>query len=263
MTSNPKIITQKVTEGVIRTILGTLPCGPVFIEIFEIGGRIKQQRLNSFLEELAKFLTENQEDINIDNIRSEDFIDLFESVITRVVKTQSEIKRQRFKDILINKIKVPYYNIDNADIHLSLICELSEKAIEILSGHGVFNNKFEEEKQRKIDIEDQINKTTLEVQQEWKNNRSGHANRYSSVNSEKQKLETQLRELEQYFSSLEKYRTAEHYNITETEFLYYKQSLASKALLIDSGVGSIGCRSFEIMSITQFGQDFINFILKK
>lgn len=149
MTSNPKIITQKVTEGVIRTILGTLPCGPVFIEIFEIGGRIKQQRLNSFLEELAKFLTENQEDINIDNIRSEDFIDLFESVITRVVKTQSEIKRQRFKDILINKIKVPDYNIDNAEIHLSLISELSEKAIEILSGHGVFNNKFEEEKQRK------------------------------------------------------------------------------------------------------------------
>lgn len=201
--------------------------------------------------------------MSIDNIRNEDFIDLFESVITRVVKTQSEIKRQRFKDILINKIKVPDYNIDNAEIHLSLISELSEKAIEILSGHGVFNNKFEEEKQRKIDIEDQINKTTLEVQQEWKNNRSGHANRYSSVNGEKQKLETQLRELEQYFSSLEKYRTAEHYNITETEFLYYKQSLASKALLIDSGVGSIGHRSFEIMSITQFGQDFINFILKK
>lgn len=253
MTSNPKIIAQKAIEGVIRTMLGTLPYGPVFIEILEIGGRIKQERLNSFLEELAKFLTENQEDINIDNIRSEDFIDLFESVITRVVKTQSEIKRQRFKDILINKIKVPDYNIDNAEIHLSIISELSEKAIEILSYHAVFNEEYENAKERVAKIPEQIKLESVLIASEVDNKRKEQI----------KKLELEYLEKTEYIESLELYRESGFYNITESDFLYYKQTLASKALLVDSGVGSIGCRPFEIMSITQFGQDFINFILKK
>ena len=253
MTSNPKIIAQKAIEGVIRTMLGTLPYGPVFIEILEIGGRIKQERLNSFLEELAKFLTENQEDINIDNIRSEDFIDLFESVITRVVKTQSEIKRQRFKDILINKIKVPDYNIDNAEIHLSIISELSEKAIEILSYKAVFNEEYENAKERVAKIPEQIKLESVLIASEVDNKRKEQI----------KKLELEYLEKTEYIESLELYRESGFYNITESDFLYYKQTLASKALLVDSGVGSIGCRPFEIMSITQFGQDFINFILKK
>lgn len=253
MTSNPKIIAQKAIEGVIRTMLGTLPYGPVFIEIFEIGGRIKQERLNSFLEELAKFLTENQEDINIDNIRSEDFIDLFESVITRVVKTQSEIKRQRFKNILINKIKVPDYNIDNAEIHLSLISELSEKAIEILSYHAAFNEEYENTKERVAKIPEQIKLESVLIASEIDNKRKEQI----------KKLELEYSEKTEYIESLELYRESGFYDITESDFLYYKQTLASKALLVDSGVGSIGCRPFEIMSITQFGQDFINFILNK
>ena len=81
--------------------------------------------------------------------------------------------------------------------------------------------------------------------------------------NEVQEIEMQRQKLEQYFLSLEERRMAEYYGISKAEFLYYKQSLASKALLIDWGVGALDVRPFEIMNITRFGEDFINFILNK
>lgn len=73
-------------------------------------------------------------------------------------------------------------------------------------------------------------------------------------------MKQQINELKSFIDDKEKFRSCLFYGISEDEFLYCKQSLYSKALLVDSGIGGIGVRPFQIMSITQFGLKFIGFL---
>lgn len=59
---------------------------------------------------------------------------------------------------------------------------------------------------------------------------------------------------------LELYRSAEYYNLNENKYQFYLQRLYSQGLLIDIGIGGIGKEPFEMMNITEFGMEFINFI---
>src|SRR5690606_21477899 len=97
-----KMDEKEILNSSIKSIFGAVPfVGSLFDELFfEYNGRIKQKRLNHFIEILADNFTQ-ESDIKIENIQTEDFNDLFESVLRRVVRTKSEWKLNKFKDILI------------------------------------------------------------------------------------------------------------------------------------------------------------------
>jgi hypothetical protein len=178
-----------------------------------------QSRLNKFNAHLLEFLTVDKS-IEIDNLKSEDFSDLFESVVKRYVQTKSNNKQKLFISILTNYIKCPYPNIDRAEIFMDLISILDETAIWILDKH-------------------------LTCAQEYDMIQNGSFN-----TEEKERKSTLIKEL----------RESNFYGLSNDQFLYYKQTLYSKGLLIDSGIGAIGVPPFKTMNITQFGKDFIFFI---
>src|SRR5690606_3919762 len=119
-----------------KSIFGAVPfVGSLFDELFfEYNGRIKQKRLNHFIEILADNFTQ-ESDIKIENIQTEDFNDLFESVLRRVVRTKSEWKLNKFKDILINELNSPTKQIELVELYLDLISDLSEEELTILYHH--------------------------------------------------------------------------------------------------------------------------------
>lgn len=246
---------KETTISILKSIFGVIPYGGAALDelFFEYNGRIKQKRLNRFTEILAENFTINAP-INIENIKTEDFNDLFESVLRRVVQTKSELKLLRFKDILIKELNCPSENVELIDHYLDLISNLTEEEIKILYNHRFFTIKFEEE----IDEMNLLKDNLTSLQQQMKNetiiiNQSKFKKPYDEVKIEYDKKK-------EHILSFAKYKTAEFYGLSENKFMFYKQRLFSKGLLIDNRMNRIGNLPFGHMGITEFGIEFIDFI---
>ncbi|RWX01634.1 hypothetical protein [Flavobacterium cerinum] len=251
-----KFDTKETLVSIAKTGFSTIPfAGTALTElVFDYNGRVKQNRLNKFIEILAKSITQ-ETDVNIDNIKTEDFSDLFESILKRVVTTKSEEKLNRFKDIIVQELNNPTNETELLDLYLDLITILSEKELFILFEHRHFNSKFQRETNKKRELERELSSILEEQKKE------NFITENSKVESLEGKLKVEIKELKEKLDPLKKNRKADHYGITNQKFMFHKQRLYSKGLLLDYGIGSIGYKAFEIMSITEFGEEFLGFIM--
>lgn len=129
-----KIIIQEVGISIAKGVMGGIPfVGTALNEvIFDGRGRVKQERINSFILELTKYMkevTENQ--INYEYIKSDEFGDIFESIMKRVVYNKCTEKMHRFKTILVGNMINPSYT-DYSETFLDIVAKINEKQIEIL-----------------------------------------------------------------------------------------------------------------------------------
>lgn len=250
-----KIDKKQILISSAKSVFGAIPYGGALLDelFFEYNGRIKQERFNSFVQILADNFTQDSK-IHLENIKTEDFNDLFESVLRRVVQTKSEKKLVRFKDILINEMNCPSDNPELIEHYLDLISILTEIEISILSNHRHFTLEFEDkidehnsQKEKLNSIKSLKDKETIVVGE-------------SKYQKQLDTVQTKYNESKDYINSFSKYKTADFYNITENNFMFYKQRLFSKGLLIDNRMNRIGSTSFQNMGITEFGIEFIDFI---
>ncbi|NQU32022.1 MAG: hypothetical protein HQ521_02210 [Bacteroidetes bacterium] len=252
-----KIDNKEIIISTVKSVFGIVPfAGTALNELF-FGYRtnLKQKRLNNFVEILAGHFTENQ-DVNLVNIKTEDFSDLFEAVLMRVVKTKSNKKLVRFKNILIKEIKNPTEHPELIDLYLDLITSLSETELVILFHHKYFDKTFDIEREQLDQLKKRLNKIN--------ENKKGETiiivkSKYEDDFNE---VTAQIKEIEDKHKTLEKYRISEFYGIDDQNFVFYKQRLFSKGLVLDWGIGRIGVRPFKKMSITEFGTEFIDFIIE-
>lgn len=250
-----KINKKEIIISTAKSIFGAIPYGGSLLDelVFEYNGRIKQKRLNNFIEILAKNFTDDSQ-INIENIQTEDFNDLFESVLRRVGRTKSERKLQKFKDILINELNFPTKQIELVELYLDLISDLSEEEISILYYHKYFDLTYEDEIDKMNNLKGQLH--TLK---DKKKNETIIIDE-SPYSTKIIELEKEIEKFEKWFADLRKYKTSEFYNLDENKFMLFKQRLFSKGLLVDNRMERIGAGKFQHMGITEFGQEFIEFI---
>ncbi len=255
---------KEIGISAIRSAFSAVPfAGQLLNEVaFEYRGRIKQNRLNKFTELLTDFFSQNQA-IDLENLKTEDFSDLLESVLQRVVRTKSVEKMNRFKDILITKIQNPNIETDNAEIYLDLVYSLNEDEINILNNHQVFDKHFDKDKETLDGLEHDLLLSKDSLEQEAKTKEKGYVNNYDRVAQDIQELQQTINDRKLKLKALQQFREPKFYALTSDQFLYYKQSLYSKGLLIDSGIGAIGVRPFQVMSITEFGKEFISFVIRQ
>ncbi len=243
----------------MKSAFGAVPfAGSLLNEaIFDYRSRIKQNRLNDFTKLLSLFFTDNP-DVELDGIKTEEFSDLFESVVRRVLQTKSKEKYIRFKNILVQQIQYPHKDIDNAETYLDLISTLDEMCIWILREHLSFFKAYE--------IIDPIRaKISAKVQsnQEEINKIYSVPQNEVLLNKAKKKLKSNQDKVERYNKQvigIQEFRKSEFFGISPSEYLYYKQILYAKGLLIEKGAGSLGHESFRTMGITEFGKKFIEFM---
>ncbi|WP_299244152.1 hypothetical protein [uncultured Aquimarina sp.] len=250
-----KIDKKEILASTIKSMFGVVPLGGAALNelIFDYNGRIKQKRLNKFVEILAENFTEDSR-INIDNIKTEDFNDLFEAVLQRVVKTKSESKLRMFKDILVRQLNNPSEHSELNDHYLDLISNLTTEEISILYNHRYFTMEYEEKvnemnrhKDNLSSLESQMKKESIVIGQ-------------SKFKEPYKKLTVTYQKSKEYIDSLSKFKTAGYYGLTDNVFVFYKQRLFSKGLLIDDRMKRIGNLPFSHMGITEFGIEFIEFI---
>jgi hypothetical protein len=250
-----KIDKKEILVSTAKSIFGAIPCGGTALNelFFEYNGRLKQNRLNQFVEILAENFTKDA-NINLDNIKTEDFNDLFESVLRRVVQTKSELKLIRFKNILIKELNSPTESVEVIDHYLDLISSLTEEELTILYNHRHFTVKFEEEinelnrhQSNLTSLDEKLRKERLVINE-------------SEFQKPYDELKITYEKKKKHIDSFTKYKKAEFYGLPENNFMFYKQRLFSKGLLIDNRMNRISSLPFENMGITEFGMEFIDFI---
>ncbi len=252
-----KVNAKEIINSSVKSLFGAVPfAGAALDELFfEYNSRVKQKRLNDFVQILADGFTEESK-VNLENIKTEDFNDLFESVIRRVVQTKSKLKQVRFKDIIIRELCEPTERAEVIDHYLDLISTLTEEEITILYHHRYFDKEFEKE----IDLLNLLHDNLKSLEQKMKEQSMtfGGSEYEKPRNRVKADHESQKKKLSAY----DKYRFAEFYNMDEKSFLFYKQRLVSRGLLINNPRNVISYAPFTNMGITEFGNDFIKFIKK-
>ena len=251
---------KEIGNSFLKSIFAAVPYAgqPLNELFFEYRGRIKQNRLNDFTELIAAHFS-NDKVLDFKSLNEVEFSDLFESVISRVVRTGSEEKHKRFRDILINYIEDITLPIDHAETFLDLVSSLNESAILILKYHDKYDHDFEQLDRKDAELKDSIAKENERVKK-LKESSKSMSLWADEPTSETPRLTRQLQQVQEQIKKLAVYRQASFYKLTEDDFLYLKQILISKALLSEPGVGSIGHIPYFYMRITLFGKQFIRYI---
>lgn len=249
----------------IKSILGLIPYFGTAINesVFEHRSRVKQKRINDFVQSLSDYI----ESLNLDNpstkhISSDDFGDVFETIVRKVSLTSNKEKVNRFKLILANQIINPTIP-DFIETYIDLISKLNEIQIQILINH--FNNreKLENVEQALRDAENEIQlvkdkENELRIKAE-----NGPLSVDDSFAHNKQRMakaQLKLIQTKEHSEKIQRFRNCSFYDINEGDFLFFKQDLVAKGLLKDVGVGSIGVGPYQIMDITEFGAGLLRFI---
>lgn len=103
-----KSVSKHVSIGLIKGALNSIPVIGAYLDegIFEVRSRIKQERfekLVNYLQDQVKMLGDNA--INKAFLESEEFIDLFDNVVEKSLKTRHEEKIELYAKILSSSIK--------------------------------------------------------------------------------------------------------------------------------------------------------------
>ena len=129
------IRTPEEAESLIRASFGFIPfIGQSLTEIiFDHRSRIKQKRLNKFVTWLAEGI-KKEGNITEDQILTEDFGDLLETVLSKVSLTNNKNKLLRFRQILLNEIHNPMKDDINYK-YLELVDNLNDIQFGILTNY--------------------------------------------------------------------------------------------------------------------------------
>jgi hypothetical protein len=216
--------------------------GKFLNEFIDFRSRIKQNRLNNFIESFQSYLQQShsKETLHFDLLSEEDFTDILESVLKRVAITKSIKQLDRFKIVLEKSLSNPQ-DINFTESFLDLITRLHETQIEILIRHDEISTSLQ-----KKDLLGINNSLRIELANENTFRTEGNENKYEKIQKE--------------LDAFTKFRSSEFYKISKDEYTFFIQDLSAKSLLIDFGVGGIGVGPFDLMEITEYGRQFLQFI---
>jgi len=215
----------EIIKSTFKSLIGAIPyVGTAINEaIFEYRSKIKQNRINKFIEMLTEYFGNNINNLTENDLKSEYFVDLFESVINHVVKNKSIQKLIYYKNIIINNIN-KYFESDFSETYLDMLSTLNENQLIIL-------DTYRKAKLGEIESKDDLK-------------------RQGNLGNVPSKIESD-------------YRKASYYNLSEFEYQRNIQNLVSKGLLADFSSVMVVEKLYMLLMITELGIDFLDFIKLK
>lgn len=246
--------------NILSSLISIPGVGQTLMEVIGFRSKLKQDRLNQFTELLENYFS-NHAGIRLENFQTEEFSDLFEAVLKRVVHTKSNEKHKRFRDILINQLETPSKDIDDSEIYLELISGLTEVEIRILDEYKNIFTKLPIAYHDLTGLSNCLNSQSIDEIRDDPSKTPLKDNEY--VKELITNLQSKYDLKNEYLRKMLLVRESVYFGISEEQFLFYKQRLSSKGLVVEYGVGAIGTEAFKFMTITEFGLKFIDFIKRK
>jgi hypothetical protein len=140
----------------LRGAIGMVPyIGTMLNELlFDARSRLKQERLNAYLEGVAEDVEKLKEEaIDREFLASEKFSDLLEDVLIRVARSNSEQKRAHFRSLLVGAFQ-GRYDPDFSPMFVALLSEISDAELKVLE-------QFINYQKKKIELEQEGKKVDL------------------------------------------------------------------------------------------------------
>lgn len=106
--TNPSLA-REVAVGALKGLASVFPFGGALNEVlFDIRGRVRQERFNAFVVGLGERVAQLEgAKVDFDYLRSEEFVDVLEEVLSQAPKTGSEAKRKHLQDVLTREFQGP------------------------------------------------------------------------------------------------------------------------------------------------------------
>lgn len=225
--------------------------GPFLAEGFNHYGKVRQERLNLFLEKLKEYFDGlSDEEIEPEFLKSEDFAWLFEAVLKKVAETKSENKRETFRKILMSSIGAKKVS-DFSETFLNLTSQLHEKQIEILSAYHETILEYNEMSKKIYEFNEQNTQFLDQIALEG----------LKGVSADRRKaIDLRNEMLEKRKLIISKINQPAYFSIGKVEFDFYMQDLASKCLMKDiTGSGMSDSNSLNY-NVTLLGEQYLNFL---
>lgn len=255
---------EEVKQSALTTLKALVEAIPVIggsINVFlDHRSKIRQERINKFINILSDYF-EKESSISIDHnyITTDEFGDVFESVLRRISTTNSESKLHRFKNILINEIRSDV-KIDYIETFLDLTNSLNDKQIEIMIVFSKIPSSIEGYYEQIPQIESEIEALKVALENERKIQTKGFANDFSKVNDSIKRKTEVLAKQNKSIAEVAMFRNCKYFEMQESEFRILIQDLVGKSLLVDIGLPILGIRPFEVLAVTDFGKSYLEFI---
>jgi len=259
-----KIDKKEVSISALKGAIGAIPvAGTLLNEIFfDYRSRIKEKRLLKFLEDLTMSIeTLDSQKIDMNYMKTDEFSDILEEILKRVTVSNSEEKQIRFKKILIGEMTATC-NTEFKMSFLDITSSLNEIQLIILKEHNTIGRSVGKYYR---DIEN-LNYQIPELEKSLRNEKllasKGYANNTTLLEKRLKQIRTELNKKVKATKQSENKRFGKYYSVSQDDYLIHIQDLYSKGLMIDAGIGTSNFNSFQIMEITNFGKEYLKYILE-
>ncbi|MCO6499529.1 MAG: hypothetical protein J5I47_04010 [Vicingus serpentipes] len=264
MKEETKDIIKNTYESIYKSIISNIPIvGTALNELaFDYSSRLKQERLNNFLRKLMEYIYRIDENIiNIDNIKTEEFHDAFESIIQQVARTKSEIKLERFRNILLKQL-IALDNYDIVETYINITAKLSDRHLEILHAFekitDVQTNCRELIEIRERRLEDlrrdlreadimKIDENTLKDNKEI-------------ILTKIENCENEINEAREKYTNAQDSTESEELDEHSSEYLHFVKDLESMYLLQTDNINSGRLAGMNFYSLSEFGKKYLNYV---
>jgi len=239
--------------------LVSIAIGPFLTEaIFELRGKLKQKRVNEFVESLAKHLEiAHTLDIEKSPLGTEAFSDIWENVLLKVSRTRSQKKVEIFRSLLMHHI-LTASDPDLLEMYLEIIERINEKQILILSGlEQGYGGDFIFLHEKLHDIKSEIKTLQAESEREGGNS-EGIERSWTNDRIVDERRKEQQKILLEIQNASDWYKPAK-YHCEPDEYFFLVQDLSSKGLVVDMG-SKFNADPFTIVEISRMGRNILEFI---
>lgn len=253
---------KEISKTLIKSLFGAVPyIGTMLDEVFfEYRSRVRQERLNQFVEAFKEYIEViDIGEIDIDNLKSEEFVDVLESILKSVANNRNKSKVEYFKKILANQIKQDSYN-DFTETYLDIISKLNEIQIRILKNHYEIRKPIKELELKQKQLRNDIRQVEENIVHLKFRRLRGDQSRIGRNRLRIAQIESEIKEIQDLIDDKGIIRNAKYYDLKQGEYLFYIQDLVSKSLLIDKGIGKMDSKPYQLMTISDFGRSFLEFL---
>lgn len=245
-----------------KMVLGFMPAGHVIEGFLNYRDGLKQKRILDFSESLKSiFERELGKKLDTYNFETEDFVDVFDSVISQIQNTRSNKKLNGFQAILVNNIRG---KSDLVQTFIDLISRLNDMEIDILNKYNRtedsrkeiveeiyhLHNLLKEKKVHTLNLKDKANQGTIKPSESIA----------AGIKDERSVEAKLIRKKNHYKESYEN-MNGNSFGVSLGEYEYYSNNLMSYGLIRSIKVDPCeDGNELDFILVSDFGKDFLNFI---
>ena len=229
--------------------------------IFEARSRIKQERVNSFVEEFGKFIGDKGSDqFDLQKLDAEHIGDVLEEIIISVSKTTSYHKRKVFKKILLKQLNSQEIDTDDSLRFINITQELTKAQLEILEAFNSLSDNLLKYKVQIIELEKEKQDIEQKINDRYVRSEGNDKTLW--------KLEERRKKIPRL---IKKRRTAlqtgkinpnshKSFGLKREDYITEIHDLIAKGLLFDFALRTQLIDPFVHFGITSLGRSYMNYV---